>query len=161
MSGDAGDTRWMRRALALAGQAAASGEVPVGAVLVRDGEVLGEGFNRPITDHDPSAHAEMVALRAAARAIANYRLTGSTLYVTMEPCPMCAGAIVHARIARVVYGADDERWGACGSVFHVLERGRLNHDVALLGGVLAAESAALLRAFFKARRGAASVDDAP
>jgi tRNA(adenine34) deaminase len=151
----------MRRALALAGQAAAAGEVPVGAVLVRDGEVLGEGFNRPITDHDPSAHAEMVALRAAARAIANYRLTGSTLYVTMEPCPMCAGAIVHARVARVVFGAADERWGACGSVFHVLEPGRLNHDVALLGGVLAAESAALLRAFFKARRGAASVDDAP
>jgi tRNA(adenine34) deaminase len=130
----------------------------VGAVLVRDGEVLGEGFNRPITDHDPSAHAEMVALRAAARAIANYRLTGSTLFVTMEPCPMCAGAIVHARIARVVFGADDERWGACGSVFHVLEHGRLNHDVVVLGGVLAAESATLLRDFFRARRGAAAAD---
>lgn len=155
MSTDADDIGWMRRALALAEQAGAAGEVPVGAVLVREGEVLGEGFNRPIMDHDPSAHAEMVALRAAARAIANYRLIGTSLYVTMEPCPMCAGAIVHARVARVVFGAADERWGACGSVFHVLEPGRLNHDVQLLGGVLAAPSAALLRAFFQARRGGA------
>jgi tRNA(adenine34) deaminase len=152
------DERWMRRALALAEQGAAAGEVPVGAVLVRGEQVLGEGWNRPITRHDPSAHAEIVALRAAARLIANYRLTGTTLYVTMEPCPMCAGAIVHARVARVVYGAADERWGACGSVFHVLEPGRLNHDVELLGGVLAAPSAALLRAFFKARRGSVAGD---
>jgi tRNA(adenine34) deaminase len=158
VSNDAEDARWMRRALALAGQAAAAGEVPVGAVLVRDGEVLGEGFNRPITEQDPSAHAEILALRAAARAVANYRLTGSTLYATLEPCPMCAGAIVHARIARVVFGAVDERWGACGSVFHVLEPGRLNHDVALHGGVLGNESAALLREFFRARRGAAPAD---
>ena len=143
----------MRRALALAGEAAAAGEVPVGAVLVRDGVELGSGYNRPIGDCDPSAHAEIVALRAAARRTGNYRLAGTTLYVTMEPCPMCAGAIVHARVARVVYGARDERWGACGSVFHVLEPGRLNHDVTLEGGLLAEESAELLRAFFRARRG--------
>lgn len=152
---------YMGEALAEAGLAAAAGEVPVGAVLVRAGELLAAGFNRPIAAHDPSAHAEMEAIRAAAHAIANYRLTGTTLYVTMEPCPMCAGAIVHARVARVVFGAADERWGACGSVFHVLEPGRLNHDVVLEGGVLAAESAALLHAFFRARRGAAGADPSP
>ena len=154
----ADDTRWMRRALALAQRGAAMGEVPVGAVVVRGGAVLGEGFNRPIADRDPSAHAEMVALRAAALAEDNYRLTGATLYVTMEPCPMCAGAIVHARIARVVYGAADEKWGGCGSVLDVLAPGRLNHDVTVVPGVLAAESAALLRAFFQARRGRAPGD---
>ncbi len=154
---DAGDEdlRWMRRALALAADGAAAGEVPVGAVVVRGGTLLGEGFNRPIGDCDPSAHAEMVALRAAARAAGNYRLTGATLYVTMEPCPMCAGLIVHARVARVVFGARDEKWGACGSVLHVLEPGRLNHDVAVEGGLLGDASAALLREFFRARRGAA------
>jgi tRNA(adenine34) deaminase len=151
---DADDQRWMRRALALAAEGASAGEVPVGAVVVREGVVLGEGYNRPIADADPSAHAEMVALRVAARAVGNYRLTGATLYVTMEPCPMCAGAIVHARVARVVFGARDEKWGACGSVLHVLEPGRLNHDVALVGGLLAEESAALLRTFFRRRRGA-------
>lgn len=154
---DAGDEdlRWMRRALALAADGAAAGEVPVGAVVVRGGVLLGEGFNRPIGDCDPSAHAEMVALRAAARAAGNYRLTGATLYVTMEPCPMCAGLVVHARVARVVFGARDEKWGACGSVLHVLEPGRLNHDVAVEGGLLGDASAALLREFFRARRGAA------
>jgi tRNA(adenine34) deaminase len=152
------DERWMRRALALAAEGAAAGEVPVGAVVVRDGALLGAGYNRPIGDADPSAHAEMVALRAAARAVGNYRLTGATLYVTMEPCPMCAGAIVHARVARVVFGARDDKWGGCGSVFHVLEPGRLNHDVALVEGVLAEESVALLRAFFRRRRGAAVPD---
>ena len=105
---DADDQRWMRRALALAAEGASAGEVPVGAVVVREGVVLGEGYNRPIADADPSAHAEMVALRMAARVAGNYRLTGATLYVTMEPCPMCAGAIVHARVARVVFGARDE-----------------------------------------------------
>ena len=127
----------------------------MGAVVVRGGTLLGEGFNRPIGDCDPSAHAEMVALRAAARAAGNYRLTGATLYVTMEPCPMCAGLVVHARVARVVFGARDEKWGACGSVLHVLEPGRLNHDVAVEGGLLGDASAALLREFFRARRGAA------
>ena len=145
----------MRHALSLAERAAASGEVPVGAVLVRDGEVLGEGFNRPVSDSDPSAHAEMLALRRAPAALGNYRLTGTTLYVTMEPCVMCAGLLVHARVARVVYGAADEKWGGCGSVFQVLEPGRLNHDVTVEGGVLARESAALLRGFFRARRGGA------
>jgi tRNA(adenine34) deaminase len=145
----------MRRALALAEAGAAAGEVPVGAVLVRDGAVLGEGFNRPIGDSDPSAHAEMVALRAAARSIGNYRLAGTTLYVTMEPCVMCAGAIVHARVARLVFGAEDPKWGGCASVFRILEPGRLNHDVIVKGGVLAAESASLLQRFFKARRSGA------
>lgn len=146
------DEHWMRHALALAEKGAAAGEVPVGAVVVRDETVLGEGYNRPITEHDPSAHAEMVALRAAALGAANYRLPGATLYVTMEPCPMCAGAIVHARIRRVVFGVRDERWGACGSVFDVLEPGRLNHDVEVTAGLLATEAAALLKAFFRARR---------
>jgi len=146
------DEHWMRHALALADKGAAAGEVPVGAVVVRNGAVLGEGYNRPIVEHDPSAHAEMVALRAAALAAANYRLTGATLYATLEPCPMCAGAIVHARIRRVVFGARDEKWGACGSVFDVLEPGRLNHDVEVTPGLLATEAAALLKAFFRARR---------
>jgi len=149
------DLAWMRRALALARRAEALGEVPVGAVVVRGEALLGEGFNRPIAEHDPSAHAEMLALRAAARREANYRLSGATLYATLEPCPMCAGAIVHARIARVVYAARDERWGGCGSVLDVLAPGRRNHDVEVAGGLLAEDSAALLRAFFRARRGAA------
>ena len=142
----------MHRALALADRAKAQGEVPVGAVLVLDGEALGEGWNGPISETDPTAHAEVRALRAAARRLDNYRLSDSTLYVTMEPCPMCAGALVHARVARLVYAARDERWGACGSVFDVLAPGRLNHDVRVCGGLLAGESAALLKSFFKARR---------
>ena len=147
------DLRWMRHALAVAQRGARAGEVPVGAVLVRDGQLLAEGYNRPIADCDPSAHAEIVTLRAAAAAAANYRLVGTTLYVTMEPCAMCAGAIVHARIARLVYGAADQKWGACGSVFNLFEAGRLNHDVELVGGVLGADSVQLLQAFFRARRG--------
>ena len=143
----------MRRALALAEHGATRGEVPVGALLVRDGELLAEGWNRPVSDVDPSAHAEMVVMREAARRLDNYRLSGSTLYVTMEPCPMCAGALVHARVARLVYAARDERWGACGSVFDVLAPGRLNHDVSVCGGLLAAESSEMLQVFFKARRG--------
>ncbi len=142
----------MRRALELASSAEAEGEVPVGAVLVRDGEVLGEGWNRPIGDHDPSAHAEMIALRAAARAIDNYRLLNTTLYVTLEPCVMCAGAIMHARVARVVYAATDPKAGAAGSVFDVLGSGRLNHRLQCDGGLLAGEAGAQLRAFFRARR---------
>lgn len=150
------DRRWMRHALSLAEQGAQAGEVPVGAVLVREGQLLAEGYNRPLGDCDPSAHAEMVALRTAATTIANYRLLDTTLYVTMEPCVMCAGAIVHARVARVVYAASDEKWGACGSVFDVFEPGRMNHDVAVCGGVLAEESAQLLRTFFRARRAKAA-----
>lgn len=142
----------MHHALGLAGQAEAIGEVPVGAVLVRGDEVLGEGFNTLIRDHDPSAHAEMIAIRAAAARMGNYRLPGTTLYVTLEPCAMCAGAIVQARIDRVVYGADDPRTGAARSVFQILDNPALNHRCAVTGGVLAEESGQMLRAFFRARR---------
>ena len=142
----------MQRALALARQAAAQEEVPVGAVLVRDGVVLGEGANRPIGACDPTAHAEILALRAAAERAGNYRLPGSTLYVTLEPCAMCAGALVQARVARVVYGAGDSRNGACGSVFDVLRSPTLNHRAEITGGVLAEDCAGLLRDFFRARR---------
>lgn len=146
------DREWMRRALALADQAAAAGEVPVGAVLVRDGEALGSGWNAPVGSNDPTAHAEVMALRAAAAAVSNYRLPGSTLYATMEPCPMCAGAIVQARVARVVYAARDERWGAVESVFEILGSRRLNHHVNCEGGLLAEESARRLKDFFAVRR---------
>lgn len=146
------DERWMRRALDLAASAARDGEVPVGALIVRDGVEIGAGRNAPIRDADPTAHAEINAIRAASRAIGNYRLTGTTLYATMEPCVMCAGAIVHARIDRVVYGALDERWGGAGSVFDILGCGRLNHRPLIRGGVLARESADLLLEFFRARR---------
>lgn len=143
----------MHRALVLARKAEAAGEVPVGALLVRRGEVIGEGWNRPIGTHDPSAHAEIVALRDAATRQRNYRLPGSTLYVTLEPCPMCAGAIVHARVDRVVFAATDPRAGAAGSVFDLLPSdSRFNHRVACEGGLLAQESAELLRSFFRARR---------
>ena len=143
----------MRRALALARQAEANGEVPVGAVIVVGNEVIGEGFNQPIGLHDPTAHAEVMALRDAAARMQNYRLTGSTLYVTLEPCPMCAGAIVHARVERVVFAAPDPRSGAAGSMFDLLPSDqRFNHATACEGGLLADESAALLRAFFRARR---------
>lgn len=146
------DIHWMRRALALAEQAAAAGEVPVGALVVCNDEVLGEGRNGPIADVDATAHAEIVAIRAACRRAGNYRLPGATLYCTLEPCVMCAGAIGHARMARVVYGADDFRAGAVHSIFCVLDEPRLNHRVAHVGGVLAEDSATLLRRFFRARR---------
>ena len=146
------DDHWMRRALDLATQAVREGEVPVGAVVVRGGVEIGAGANAPIRDADPTAHAEINAIRAASRATGNYRLTGTTLYATMEPCVMCAGAIVHARIERVVYGAADERWGGAGSVFDVLGCSRLNHRPVIRGGVLAGESAHLLVEFFRARR---------
>lgn len=152
IDGDDLAVRWMRRALALATRAAAVDEVPVGAVVVRDGNVLGEGFNSPIARHDPTAHAEINALRAAGEVAGNYRLPGSTLYVTLEPCVMCAGAIIHARVSRVVYAARDPKAGAAGSVFPVLGTDRLNHRVEVAGGLLEAESAALLRAFFVRRR---------
>ncbi|WP_101496492.1 tRNA adenosine(34) deaminase TadA [Thiopseudomonas denitrificans] len=142
----------MQEALEQAAQGAALGEVPVGAVLVRDGVVLGRGFNQPIGLHDPSAHAEMQAVRAAARAVKNYRLPGSTLYVTLEPCSMCSGLLIHARIARVVYAASEPRAGVAASQGRFFEQGFLNHRVLVEGGLLADESAAMLRAFFRDRR---------
>jgi len=142
----------MERALALARRAEAAGEVPVGAVVVRGGELLGEGWNRPISRRDPTAHAEVVALRAAAAAAGNYRLPGATLYVTLEPCLMCAGALVHARVARLVFGAPDPKTGAAGSRLDAFALPFLNHRVEVAGGVLAAECGRLLRAFFEARR---------
>jgi len=147
------DLRWMRYALTLAQQAAQQEEVPVGAVIVRDNVVIGEGWNRPVTTSDPTAHAEVVALRDAATRIGNYRLTGATLYVTLEPCLMCAGAMVHARIGRLVFGACDPKRGAINSTTHAFETQGLNHRVELEGGVLAEESAALLQGFFRVRRG--------
>ena len=146
------DAVYMRRAIELAQNAEAAGEVPVGAVLVLDGVVVGEGWNRPIGSTDPTSHAEIEALRAGARQLGNYRLTGSTLYVTMEPCPMCAGAMIHARVARVVYGCEDLRAGATGTVIDVLGSPAANHRVAVTGGVLADECRALLQAFFRALR---------
>lgn len=149
---DSVDERFMRRALELATRAESDGEVPVGAVLVRDGEVIAEGWNRPIAASDPTAHAEIEALRAGARALQSYRLAGTTLYVTLEPCPMCAAAMVHARIARVVFGAWDPRVGAAGSVFNLLSAPTLNHRVDAFGGVLLDECSERLRAFFASRR---------
>jgi tRNA(adenine34) deaminase len=146
------DEGWMRRTIDLAALAKAEGEVPVGALVVRDDVVLGEGWNRPIAAHDPTAHAEILALRAAALAAGDYRLGGATLYVTLEPCPMCAAAIVHARIARLVFGAWDPRQGAAGSAFNLVESDAMNHRVDTLGGVLSAECGALLRGFFAGRR---------
>lgn len=143
----------MRHALALARRAADAGEVPVGAVLVgADGVLLGEGWNRPIAAHDPSAHAELIAVRAAAARVGNYRLPDTTLYVTLEPCVMCAGMLIHARVARLVFGAWDPKAGAVQSVYDVIAAPRLNHALAWTGGVLEAECGALLREFFRARR---------
>ncbi|MEG1038803.1 MAG: tRNA adenosine(34) deaminase TadA [Pseudomonas sp.] len=146
------DQAFMRQALELAEQGAAMGEVPVGAVLVQHGQVIGRGFNCPISGSDPSAHAEMVAIRAAAQAASNYRLPGSTLYVTLEPCSMCAGLIVHSRIARVVYGALEPKAGVVQSQGQFFTQGFLNHRVLFEGGVLAEECGAILSEFFKARR---------
>lgn len=146
------DSHFMRLALAAAEAARAAGEVPVGAVLVRGDEVIATGFNHPIGTHDPSAHAEMAALRAAGAALSNYRLPGCELYVTLEPCLMCAGAIMHARIARVVYGARDPKTGACGSVVDAFSNGQLNHHTSVAGGVLETECGDALRSFFAERR---------
>ena len=142
----------MELALALVREAAAAGEVPVGALVVKDGQVIGRGFNQPIGRHDPSAHAEMLALRQAAATLGNYRLDGCSLYVTLEPCPMCAGAIQHARIAQLVFGAHDGKTGAAGSVVNLFAEPRLNHHTAVYPGVRAAEAGALLSDFFRARR---------
>ena len=146
------DERFMREAMELARQGSERGEVPVGAVLVQDGEVIGRGFNCPISTSDPSAHAEMVAIRAAAAAVQNYRLPGSTLYVTLEPCSMCAGLIVHSRIARVVYGTTEPKAGVAVSRGQFFSQDFLNHRVLIEGGVLAQECSEMLSAFFKVRR---------
>jgi tRNA(adenine34) deaminase len=143
----------MRFALDEARTAQRLGEVPVGAVLVHDGAVLARGHNGPISQHDPTAHAEIVVMRAAARSIGNYRLTGTVLYVTIEPCAMCVGALVHARVARLVYGAADARAGAAGSVFDLARDRHLNHMLEVTGGVLEAECRSIIQEFFKDRRG--------
>ncbi len=146
------DVRWMRRALDLASRAEEEGEVPVGAVLVRDGELIGEGWNRPITLHDPSAHAEILAMREAGRSAENYRLPGSTLYVTLEPCPMCVGAMIHARIERLVFAASDPKTGALGGAFDLTAVHAHNHEMQVEGGLLANEASEMLRTFFRKRR---------
>ena len=146
------DEYFMREALSLARAAECLGEVPVGALVVRDGVIVGRGFNSPIGEHDPTAHAEIAALRDAARNLENYRLPGCELFVTLEPCAMCAGAILHARIARVVYGARDPKTGVHGSVVDLFAVDRLNHHTEVVGGVLAEECGSLLSDFFAARR---------
>ncbi len=146
------DEQWMRLALEQAAEAAALGEVPVGAVAVKDGRMIGTGFNRKESDQDPTAHAEMVALRHTAHQLENWRLIGVTLYCTLEPCPMCAGAMIQARLERLVYGAPDLRFGAHGSVVDILSETRFNHRVEVSAGVLAEESAALLQTFFRRLR---------
>ena len=146
------DTDYMQAALELATQAAAAGEVPVGAVVVKDGQIIGRGSNAPIGRHDPTAHAEIQAMRDAAQHLGNYRLVGCSLYVTLEPCAMCSGAIQHARIARLVYGASDPKTGACGSVVDLMNEPRLNHHTDVTGGVMAEQCGAILSAFFAGRR---------
>ena len=146
------DQQYMRMAIEQAQLAALSGEVPVGAVLVKDGQVISKAFNKPIANHDPSAHAEMLALREAALAEENYRIPGSTLYVTLEPCAMCSGAILHARIDRVVYGASDPKTGAAGSVLDIFASKQINHQTSVEGGIMSEECGQLLRDFFKGRR---------
>jgi len=152
MTPEARDAAYMRRALELARHAEEAGEVPVGALVVLNDEIIGEGWNQPIVAHDPTAHAEIVALRAAAVRMRKYRLPAAVLYVTLEPCAMCAGAMVHARMARVVYGAADPKTGAAGSVFNLLESPSLNHRAQVTRGVLAEECGEMLRKFFEARR---------
>jgi tRNA(adenine34) deaminase len=151
-----GDEAFMREALAQAQCAWDQGEVPVGAVVVKDGVVIARGYNQPIGKHDPTAHAEIVALRAAAEALGNYRLPGCELYVTLEPCVMCSGAMMHARLSRIVYGAPDPKTGACGSVVNLFEQEQLNHHAQTVGGVLADDCAGVLKDFFAARRAAAA-----
>ena len=146
------DAHFMRLALAQAEVARSQGEVPVGAVVVKDGEVIAVGYNQPIGRHDPTAHAEVMALRAASARLGNYRLPGCVLYVTLEPCVMCSGAMLHARLARVVFGASDPKTGACGSVLNLFEQPALNHQTAIAGGVLADECSDFLRTFFVERR---------
>ena len=146
------DEDFMREALDLARQAASAGEVPVGCVVVKDGEIIGRGYNRPISTHDPTAHAEIIALRDAAQQFRNYRLSGCELYVTLEPCAMCVGAILHTRLARLIYGAPDPKTGACGGVINLLTVSSLNHHTSATGGVLADSATILLQGFFAERR---------
>jgi len=146
------DIKWMQHALKLARHAESIDEVPVGAVIVKDNEIVSEGWNQPITSNDPTAHAEVIALRGAAQVLQNYRLVDTTLYVTLEPCAMCAGALIHARVTRVVFGATDPRTGAAGSVFDILTTKKLNHMVEIEQGVLEPECAQLLKQFFKNKR---------
>ena len=146
------DLKWMRYAIELAKRGSEQDEVPVGALIVQDDNIIGEGWNQPIGEHDPSAHAEIVALRAAGHSIKNYRLLDTTLYVTLEPCVMCAGAIIHARVGRVVYGANDPKAGAAGSVVNIFAEQKLNHHVRVEGGLLAEECGELLSRFFKNKR---------
>ena len=150
------DAYFMEQAIAQARRAEALGEVPVGAVVVRDGVVIATGYNHPIGTHDPTAHAEIMALRAAAAILGNYRLPGCELYVTLEPCAMCSGAMMHARLARVVFGAADPKTGACGSIVNLFQQERLNHHTEVIGGILAEECGAMLKEFFAARRNEAS-----
>jgi tRNA(adenine34) deaminase len=152
LANDLLDERWMHEALVLAREAEGKGEVPVGAVVVRDGAIIGRGYNAPILNRDPSAHAEIQALRDAAGRLGNYRLPGCELFVTLEPCAMCAGAILHARLAQVVYGASDPKTGACGSVIDLFAEQRLNHHTAVRGGVLQEMCGTMLSAFFARRR---------
>ena len=149
------DSVFMRQAISQAHNAWALGEVPVGAIVVKDGQVIATGFNQPIGTHDPTAHAEIMALRAASSILGNYRLPGCELYVTLEPCIMCSGAMMHARLSRVVYAALDPKTGACGSVLNLFEEQRLNHHTEVAGGVMAEEASSLLKAFFAERRAAA------
>lgn len=146
------DQEYMQQALALANEAGYAGEVPVGAIVVKDGEIIGRGHNAPIGQHDPTAHAEIRAIRQAAEKLGNYRLVGCQLYVTLEPCVMCAGAIQHARIAKLVYGASDPKTGACGSVVDIMGEPQLNHHTQVVAGVMAEESGKLLSQFFVERR---------
>ncbi|HVC37514.1 MAG TPA: tRNA adenosine(34) deaminase TadA [Gammaproteobacteria bacterium] len=146
------DERWMQQALTLARKAGATNEVPVGSVVVKDGAIIGRGWNHPIAAHDPTAHAEIIAIREAARTSENYRLTDATLYVTLEPCVMCAGAMLHARIRRLVFGASDPRAGAAGSIFNIVQTPALNHRLDITGGVLAEQCGELLKSFFSQRR---------
>jgi len=146
------DIQFMQEALAEARSAVAAGEVPIGAVLIHDGKILARSGNRTIRDNDPTGHAEVIVLREAARVLGNYRLAGTTLYVTVEPCSMCAGALVQARVPRLVYGADDPKGGAVRSCFEILSNPRLNHQVEITAGILASEAAAILQSFFTARR---------
>lgn len=146
------DRQYMRMAIEQAQLAAQAGEVPVGAILVKDGQVISKAFNKPIATHDPSAHAEMLALREAALAEQNYRIPGSTLYVTLEPCAMCSGAMLHARVDRVVYGAPDSKTGAAGSVLDLFSSKQINHQTSVEGGIMSEECGQLLREFFKGRR---------
>jgi tRNA(adenine34) deaminase len=146
------DIEWMQRAYALALQAKEHDEVPVGAVVVYENKIIGEGWNQPISSHDPTAHAEIMALRDAGQKMGNYRLPNATMYITLEPCAMCAGAIVHARLAKLVYAADDPKTGACGSVFNLVQTDELNHKVEIEKGVLEAECRSLIQDFFRAKR---------